>query len=65
MKSTGKGTAPKKVSSKKKVVCFRCGSTKQLVTDCPEPSPSAGALDRQNFHSEDGEQGVPSSAMEL
>ena len=65
MKSTGKGIAPKKASSKKKVACFRCGSTKHLVKDCPEPPPSAGALDRQNFHSQDEDRGGPSSAMEL
>ena len=52
MKSTSKGNALKKASSKK-VVCFCCGSTKHLVKDCPEPPPSAGALDRQNFHSGD------------
>ena len=55
MKSTDKVIAPKKASSKMKVVCFHCGSTKHLVKDCLEPPPSAGALDRQNFHLEDGD----------
>ena len=36
-----------------------------FVRDCPEPPLSAGALDRQDFHSEDGDWGGPSSAMEL
>jgi len=65
MKSNAKGIAPKKASSRKKVACFRCRSTKHLVKDCLEPPPSASALDRQNFHSEDGDRGSPSSAMEL
>ena len=65
LKSTIKGTAPRKASLKKKVACFRCGSTKHLVKDCHEPPPSAGALDRQDFHSEDGDRGGPSSAMEI
>ena len=65
MKSSVKGIASKKASSRKKEVCFRCGSTKHFVRDCPEPPPSASALDRQNFHSEDGDRGGPSSAMEL
>ena len=65
MKSTSKGNALKKVSSKKKVDCFCCGSTKHLVKNCPEPPTSAGALDRQNFHSEEVGRGGPSSAMEL
>ena len=53
MESTAKGTALKKASSKKKVACFCCGSTKHLVKDCLEPPPSAGALGRQDFHLED------------
>ena len=65
MKSTVKGSTPKKAPSKKKEACFRCGSTKHFVRDCPEPPPSASALDRQNFHSEGGDRGGPSSAMEL
>ena len=60
-----RGNAPKKASLKKKAACFRCGSTKHLVKDCPKPPPSAGALDRQDFPSEDGDRGGPSSAMEL
>ena len=59
------GTAPRKASLKKKVTCFCCGSTKHLVKDCHEPPPSASALDRQDFHSEDGDRGSPSSAMEI
>ena len=65
MKSTSKGNALKKASSKKKATCCCCGSTKHLMKDCPKPPPSAGASGRQNFHSEDGDQGGPSSAMEL
>ena len=63
-KPMSKGNAYKKASLKKKAVCFRCGSTKHLVRDCPELPPSAGALDSQDFHSEDGDQGGPFSAME-
>lgn len=63
LKST-KGAAPGKASSKKTVRCFRCGSTKHLVKDCPRSQPNAGALDRQDFHSEDGDRGGPSSPME-
>ena len=65
MKSTSKRNALKKASSKRKATCFGCGSTKHLVKDCPEPPPSAGTLDRQDFYSEDGDQDGPSSAMEL
>ena len=65
MKSTSKGIDLKKFSSKKKVACFYFGSTMHLMKDCLEPPPSAGALDRQNIHSEDGNRGSPSSAMEL
>jgi hypothetical protein len=32
---------PKKHSSGQGPPCFRCGSTKHLIKDCPEPSPSA------------------------
>ena len=56
--------ALKKASLKKKAVFFHCGSMEHLVKDCPEPPPSAGALDRQDFHSEDGDRGSLSSAME-
>ena len=63
-KCMNKGNALKKASVKK-AACFHCGSTKHLVKDCPKPPPSAGALDRQDFHSEGGDQGGPSSAMEL
>ena len=56
-KPMSKGNALKKVSVMKKVACFRCGSTKHLVKDCPEPPPSAGALNRQDFHSEGGDRG--------
>ena len=63
MKSTAKGTALKKASSKKKVACFRCRSTQHMVKDCSEPPPSAGALGRQDFHLEDGDQDSLSSAM--
>ena len=65
IKRMSKGNALKKASLKKKAKCFRCGSTKHLVKDCPEPPPSAGALDREDFRSEDGDRGGPSSAMEL
>ena len=64
-KCMSKGNALTKAPLKKKPACFRCGSTKHLVKDCPEPPPSAGALDRQDFHSEDGDRGGPSTAMEL
>ena len=50
MKHMSKGNALRKASLKKKAACFRCESTKHLVKDCPEPPPSAGALDRQDFH---------------
>ena len=63
-KRMNRGNALKKASLKK-AACFRCGSTKHLVKDCPKPTPSAGALDRQDFHSEDGDWGGPSSAIEL
>ena len=65
MKSAIKGTSPKKASSSKKVVCFRCGSTEHLVKDGPKPLLSAGALDRQDFCSEDEDRGSLSSVMEI
>ena len=37
IKSAIKGTFRKKASAKKKVACFRCGSAKHLVKDCPKP----------------------------
>ena len=63
-KRMNRGNALKKASLTK-ATCFRCGSTMHLVKDCPKPTPSAGALDRQDFHSDIGDQGGPSSAMEL
>ena len=63
-KCMNRGNALKKAPVQK-AACFHCGSTKHLVKDCPKPPSSAGALDRQDFHSEGGDQGSPSSAMEL
>ena len=65
MKTSIEGTARKKASSKKKVTCFRGGSTKHLVKDYLQPPPSAGASDRQDFRSEDGDRGGPSSVMAI
>ena len=52
-----KATSQEKAPTKRKVECFRCGSTGHLVRDCPV------SLDGQHVRSEDGDRGGLSSKV--